>query len=180
MSITMKTYKGHTINYTLHTVSEVDIEDIAHSLSRQNRFLGHTEMPYTVAQHSILVSKQVPPDHALAGLLHDAAEAYFGDIIRPVKELMGREFRRMHDNFTRLVFEAYSVTFPIPQAVHEADHRLLVTEMHDPRIYGKPEVTPIRAEGYKPYDMEIFPYASASEAEFRFITHFRELTFSNG
>lgn len=72
----------------------VDINDIAHSLSMQNRFLGHTRHPYSIAQHSLNCVAAAAsfhgvrdPNALLAILLHDAAEAYMGDIIRPVKYL---------------------------------------------------------------------------------------------
>ena len=70
-----------------------NIDDIAHSLAHQNRYNGHTVVPYSVAQHCCLGAQYVKhkgfgPRSVLRALLHDAAEAYMGDIISPVKSMM--------------------------------------------------------------------------------------------
>lgn len=63
---------------------DINIHDIAFSLSNQCRFNGHVQY-YSVAEHCIMVSSMLPPDKQLAGLMHDAAEAYLSDIPSPVK-----------------------------------------------------------------------------------------------
>ena len=72
----------------------VRAEDIAHALSRINRFNGHTAgEPYSVAHHSMLVADLLaswgaPPAIVREGLLHDAGEAYYGDVVSPLKRAM--------------------------------------------------------------------------------------------
>jgi hypothetical protein len=71
-----RTFTGRRVHSLSPSSDEIDIDDIAHSLAYQCRFLGHTDGFYSVAQHSVLVSQMVPEQDALWGLLHDAAEAY--------------------------------------------------------------------------------------------------------
>ena len=72
---------------------EVRIEDIAHALSNQCRYNGHTKEFYSVAQHAYLVSKWMEedgwsPELCYAGLHHDSAEAYTGDIVTQIKHIV--------------------------------------------------------------------------------------------
>jgi len=116
---------------------EVSEIDIAHSLARIIRFLGHGET-YTVAKHSLLASRMVPTEHAFAALIHDAAEAYFGDWIRPVKKalffLVDGEMtpgyvveQRIHSAICR----RFGVDADMPDCVKRADNTLLATEARD-------------------------------------------------
>lgn len=71
------------------------IEEIAHALAQINRFTGHAKRPYSVAEHSLLVasiaaSEGVTPVQQLAALLHDAHEAYVGDLASPAKWAIGQ------------------------------------------------------------------------------------------
>lgn len=68
---------------------DVTLEDIAVALSNTNRFTGHTDGPYSVAQHCVYASMMVPESIALEALMHDAHEAYTGDISAPMKALIG-------------------------------------------------------------------------------------------
>src|SRR6267378_1608096 len=79
------TYSGLQFYHLAPTPEMVCIEDIAHALSQTCRWTGHTKFHYSVAQHSIYCSFLVPAEHALAALLHDASEAYLGDMNRPLK-----------------------------------------------------------------------------------------------
>lgn len=67
---------------------DIDLEDIAHALANQCRYNGHTETFYSVAQHSVLLSLLVRPQDAILALMHDATEAYVGDVVRPLKALI--------------------------------------------------------------------------------------------
>lgn len=90
----IRTYTGIDIPLLYPQPEHIDIRDVAHHLALINRFCGATDMPISVAQHSVYVAKVVAhlkgdPVAQLWGLLHDSHEAYIGDISRPVKYLLG-------------------------------------------------------------------------------------------
>ena len=87
---------------------DVDIKDIAHSLALTCRFNGQCNLFYSVAQHSVFVSRLVTPSQALAALLHDSTEAYLGDIIRPIK-LYLPEFKDIENNLEKAIFQHFSI-----------------------------------------------------------------------
>lgn len=86
MNMTFKPYSNIDIDLFDFKVEDVDLTDIAWSLGRLPRWLGHTKQDYSVAHHSVIASYLVDDDHALEALLHDAAEAYIGDIPKPFKD----------------------------------------------------------------------------------------------
>jgi uncharacterized protein len=74
----------------------------------------------------------VPPEHALWGLLHDAAEAYMCDLPRPIKYEPGMEaFKRVEKRIEAAIVERFDLTPGEPKAVKDADIRLLYTERRD-------------------------------------------------
>ena len=86
-SLYVSTYTGKQFFPLAPTPEQIDIEDIAHGLAYQCRFNGQTRHFYSVAQHSLIVADLVPKRLRRAALLHDAAEAYMGDMVKPLKQL---------------------------------------------------------------------------------------------
>jgi len=91
----MLTATGTTVDLRNPQAATISTLDIAHSLALTNRFTGHTLRPYSVAEHSLLVEEimsrefgPMPPAALLAALVHDAHEAYLGDISTPLKQAL--------------------------------------------------------------------------------------------
>lgn len=84
----VETYSGQYVDLVNPDPATIKIEDIAVHLSRIARFGGGTSRPYSVAEHSVRVSWAVSPGYAMPGLLHDAHEAYIGDLIAPFKKVL--------------------------------------------------------------------------------------------
>jgi len=79
---------GQCFNVREPNPAQVNLVDIAHHLSNVCRFGGAVREFYSVAEHCVYVSRLVPPELAALGLLHDATEAYLGDVIKPLKNCL--------------------------------------------------------------------------------------------
>jgi hypothetical protein len=104
------------------TPDMVDINTIAHALANICRYNGHCAWHYSVAQHSVLVSKLCDKRDAKWGLLHDAAEAYVCDIARPVKDhpaLAG--YCEIEDRNMLAVCRSFGLAEDEPESVRLAD-----------------------------------------------------------
>jgi hypothetical protein len=84
----VRTFTSADVDLLYACLDSIDIEDIAHHLSGMPRYNAALPFEYTVAQHSLLVAEILPDEHKLWGLLHDATEAYLGDVVSPLKRLL--------------------------------------------------------------------------------------------
>lgn len=150
----VSTYLGNRFYPLEPRIDRVAIEDIAHGLAFQCRFNGQTNAFYSVAQHSLIVADLVPPSHQLAALLHDAAEAYLGDMVKPLKVLMP-EFSRIEDAVTALIARAFGLDFKDYAPIKHADLRALATEKRDLMPYSAENWDYLR--GYEPLPSRIAP-----------------------
>ena len=108
----------------------IEMDDIAHALGMICRFNGHTLRFYSVAEHCVHMSFQVPEEFALHALLHDAAEAYVSDLARPIKETLP-DFEEIEAQVLESIYKALGLVYPDANAwrvIKEADLRMLATE----------------------------------------------------
>jgi hypothetical protein len=151
---------------------EIQINDIAHSLSQICRFVGATRVHYSVAQHSVLASELAPRGQRLAALLHDASEAYLADIPRPIKilpELAG--YREIEAQTQAAIDTRFGVSRD-DAIVDEIDRRLCITEAIQLVGGGINEWGTALGE---PYEFAILPW-TATAAEAMFMRRFGYLT----
>lgn len=87
----MATVSGRIINLMEPATQDYILEDIAHGLSANFRWNGHTVTGYTIAEHCLRVSERVSKKAKPYALFHDAEEAYWGDMIRPIKMILKDE-----------------------------------------------------------------------------------------
>ncbi len=171
-----RTYHGNRVHPLCPSPEEIDIDDIARSLAQQCRFLGHTDAHYSIAQHSILVSELVPAQDALWGLLHDAGEAYLGDLPAPIKrEPEMTIYRLAEDRLMRAVCQKFGLWAEMPKSVMLADKIALATEFRDVTTVDDLDWI-IEECGVAPMaDYTIFPWPPVV-AEDRFLRRFWDLT----
>jgi hypothetical protein len=165
----MTTFTGRTLVPWRLTPADINIRDIARHLALTCRFNGALPAFYSVAQHSVHVSEYCPPGDALWGLLHDAGEAYLGDVIRPIKVHRSlTEFRMAEEIGLRAIAECFNLPSKLPESVKLADNRMLQTEWRDLRD-GRDE-----ALQCEPYNFTLKPVAWDA-AELAFLLRFNEL-----
>lgn len=121
------TVSGKKIHFLNPDPTTIDIEDIAYSLANQCRFNGHVPF-YTVAEHSVAVASRLPPEQQLAGLLHDASEAYLSDIPSPIKQFLP-DYLVMEEKLQGVINAKYGVDIYTPE-VKQADRDALHTEAY--------------------------------------------------
>ena len=93
-------------SYTSPTAESISIADIAQGLAHECRYLGHVDSHYSVAQHCVHIAEALyytnrPMELCLLGLLHDAPEAYFGDMPSPLKKTMPPAVRNWFEELER-------------------------------------------------------------------------------
>lgn len=124
----IQTYTEQILYYDSPEKYEFTIEEIAYALSSTCRY--NRQVPfYCVAQHSILLSLNIPEDLALTALVHDSAEAYLPDVPKSLKPTI-RGFRELEDSILRVIARQFEIPFRLfdDRRLKELDTRILLDE----------------------------------------------------
>jgi hypothetical protein len=131
----IRTFTGKYVDPLKMRAADVCIEDIAHHLSNFCRYVGACPYHYSVAQHSLYVSEVMERKYpgskmmALAGLLHDASEAYLGDMSSPMKHNPAMKFYRDIEHETGLmIFCVFGLDPKLMDATKPADDEVFFAE----------------------------------------------------
>jgi 5'-deoxynucleotidase YfbR-like HD superfamily hydrolase len=157
----IQTLSGRRVNPFDAAPEDIDPADIALALSNLCRFGGHSRAFYSVAQHSVIVSDLLaetgaPVDEVLAALLHDASEAYLGDLPHPIKHRseLGARFKAAEQELEAIIAQR----FDLPEAsatIKPIDRALLATER---RTFSRVAWEWPELDGVEPLDLEIEPW----------------------
>lgn len=167
------THEGHYFNFRTPETSKFSVRTIAHALSNLCRFNGHTRVHYSVAEHCVRVSRLCPDEHRLAGLLHDAAEAFIGDVASPLKQLLP-DYQVVEQRVEAEIFKRFGLPAELHPSVKHADLVMLATERRDlmPSNGGEWGVL----NGIEPDQWVLKTPWGPTEAYARFLTTYRDLT----
>jgi len=136
----MVTIFGIEVDLLNPTSEMIDVRDIAFGLGRQCRYNGMTSQHCSVAEHSIMVAELVKEAHGtvhdqFCGLMHDAHEAYIGDMIQPMKTMpeLGAAYKKLEDVWIAAVAKKYVLTIDdrTTERVYNSDMDAAATEMRD-------------------------------------------------
>ena len=170
----LQTYTGKKLSLFNPDESQISMVDISTHLSRLVRFNGATRSEgYTVAQHCVHVCDSLPEEYKLEGLLHDAVEAYTGDIPGPIKNYLGEDFKAIETRLDKLVRGIYNLPPQMSWRVKEEDLNWLWTEKEYLMAF-EPEPWPIPK--LEPYTLGCFPVWDSSKAKEEFLHRVLKLT----
>lgn len=124
---TIRLLSGRYFSFEQPTDCRFTVNDVAHALAHLCRFTGHTRRFYSVAEHSVLASRIAPPELRMDVLMHDAAEAFIGDVSSPLKAMLP-EYREIEARVAHAVCERFGLSWPMPGAVKRADLAMLQAE----------------------------------------------------
>lgn len=124
---TIATASGRYFNFLSPDHTEIALVDISTGLANTCRFGGQCQRFYSVAEHCVLMSYIVPEGFERMALMHDAAEAYTGDIPKPLKQLLP-DFAVIEERVEAAVAYAFCLPEKMPPEIKLADRQMLCAE----------------------------------------------------
>jgi uncharacterized protein len=168
------THTGKVLDVLNPHIADIDIVDIAHALAYQCRYGGRCERYYSIAEHCVLMADyDFLPGRPLAKLLHDASEAYVGDVVRGIKVLLP-VYQEIEQEFHRLIGIKYGVAPEEFATVKEADNIMLMSEARD--IMSKSFSNFLECIDERPDERIMVKCYPPAVAEFFYMKKFNELT----
>lgn len=115
--------------------AQIHIIDIAHGLSSMPRYSGQIDPRFTVGEHSLYVANLILYEKhskqlALAGLLHDASEAFLSDIPRPAKNFCNN-YLQIEKRFMQAIFKRFDLDLALLEKVAKYDIMAYKAELRD-------------------------------------------------
>ncbi len=123
----IRTYTGKLFHIFNPQIKEIDIKDIAHSLSMQCRFNGQTKCFYSIASHSIIGAKLIDKKYKKDFLGHDFTEAYIGDCVTPIKR-RNRDFIRLEKKIEKVIAKKFKFNEKFHSNIKEMDNLMFRME----------------------------------------------------
>jgi 5'-nucleotidase len=173
----LQTVSGRWVNPFDPDPEQFDAGDIARALANQCRFGGHSRVFYSVAQHCVIVSRVVEErggdvEDVFAALMHDASEAYLGDMPHPLKHRseLGAAFRDAEAQLEAAIRDRFNIKADVPE-VKRVDRALLATERRafSAEAWHWPEL-----EDVEPLNLELTAW-SPDQAADEFTARYAEL-----
>lgn len=173
----MLTYTGKEFYPLDPRVEDLNEIDIAHALAMICRFGGHAKFHYSVAQHSAhaalcVLSETGDKKLAFCALMHDATEAYLGDVVTSIKRQLP-EYKKLEKQLWQVIAKRWDLPTEMPAAIHRADMRMLMTERLDV-MPASNRPWAISPDDYPPYKLRISAM-SPYEAEAQWLELFYAL-----
>jgi len=179
----IQTLSGRRVNPFDAAPEDIDPADIALALSNLCRFGGHSRAFYSVAQHSVIVCDLLaetgaPADQVLAALLHDASEAYLGDLPHPIKHRseLGAQFKAAEHRLEAVINARFGLPPEASAAIKPIDRALLATER---RTFSRVAWEWPELDGVEPLDLEIEPWEPRRAAR-EFLDRYERLEAQRG
>lgn len=175
----IRTSTGRQLYWDRVEEHDYQIKDIAHALACRVRWSGHVKVFYSIAQHSVMVSDLLPLRLKLAGLLHDANEAYLPDFPSPLKWHLKAKgvvlLKDLEDRIDAAIAAKFGFPYPRDPEIKKADTIMLAAE-HSALMPAGGERDYMRVHGEKPADLPTIIPWDWREAEWKFLDAYYRLT----